>query len=48
MHYETPLAAFVAANPQFDPTKLHVIRFVFDRAEAGVVILDEIGFDLGE
>jgi hypothetical protein len=38
-----PLAAFHAQNPAFDPTRLAVIRFVFDRTPAGVVIVSEIG-----
>jgi hypothetical protein len=38
-----PLAAFQAQNPAFDPTRLAVIRFVFDRTPAGVVIVSEIG-----
>ena len=38
-----PLAAFQAQSPAFDPTRLAVIRFVFDRTPAGVVIVSEIG-----
>jgi hypothetical protein len=38
-----PLAAFQAQNPAFDPTRVAVIRFVFDRTPAGVVIVSEIG-----
>ena len=42
--YELPLEAFVEVNPDFDPTALASIRFVFDRTEEGVVILDHLGF----
>jgi dienelactone hydrolase len=42
--YAFPLADFQASNPQFDPDALASIRFVFDRSERGVVVLDEIGF----
>jgi dienelactone hydrolase len=43
-HFEFPLADFVAVNPAFDPTRLAQVRFVFDRTEAGVVVLDNVGF----
>jgi hypothetical protein len=43
-HFEFPLADFVAANPAFDPARLAQVRFVFDRTEAGVVVLDNVGF----
>jgi len=43
-HFEFPLAAFVAANPAFDPTSLQQVWFVFDRTRVGVVVLDDIGF----
>jgi len=39
-----PLADFVAVNPAFDPTGLTQVRFVFDCTEAGIVILDNVGF----
>jgi hypothetical protein len=40
--FEFPLSAFEEANAAFDPTTLAGIRFVFDRTEAGVVILDGV------
>lgn len=40
--FELPLAAFAGGAARFDPSKLRVIRFVFDRSPAGVVILDDI------
>lgn len=43
-HFEFPLAAFVAANPAFDPTGLAQVRFVFDRTQMGGVALDDVGF----
>jgi dienelactone hydrolase len=43
-HFEFPLADFVAVNPAFDSTDLAEIRLVFDRTEAGIVVLDNVGF----
>jgi len=43
-HFEFPLADFVAANAAFDPAGLVQVRFLFDRTEAGVVVLDNVGF----
>ncbi len=42
--FEFPLAAFVSVNPKLDATALRSLRFVFDRSEKGVVILDGVGF----
>ncbi len=42
--YAIPLKDFVAKNPQFQPTQLSRIRFVFDRSDSGVVALTHIGF----
>jgi dienelactone hydrolase len=39
-----PLADFVAAAPALDPARLREVRFLFDRAPAGTVIVDDIGF----
>jgi hypothetical protein len=39
-----PLAAFVEADPVFDPANLTAIRFIFDRTPSGVVVLDDVGF----
>ena len=41
--YAIPLSDFVAAQPGLDPSTLREIRFVFDRAPAGEVVLDQIG-----
>ena len=38
--YQLPLAAFGAVNP----AKVKTVRFVFDKSEKGVVILDDVGF----
>jgi dienelactone hydrolase len=43
-HFEFPLADFAAVNPAFDSTDVAEIRLVFDRTEAGVVVLDNVGF----
>jgi predicted dienelactone hydrolase len=42
--FEFPLAAFVEADPAFDPASLASVRFIFDRTPSGVVVLDDIGF----
>lgn len=42
--FEFPLAAFVKADPAFDPANLTTIRFIFDRTPAGVIVLDDLGF----
>lgn len=43
-HFEYPLAAFVTANPAFDPSSMEQVRFIFDRTRVGVVVLDDLGF----
>jgi hypothetical protein len=42
--YGIPLADFVAASPGLDVRSIREVRFVFDRAPSGTVIIDEIGF----
>jgi hypothetical protein len=42
--FEFPLADFAAANPALDPADLTEVRFIFDRTEAGVIVLDNLGF----
>lgn len=41
--YVIPLADFVRAKPGFAPDRLAAVRFVFDRLDAGTVILDDVG-----
>lgn len=41
--FEIPLADFAQACPQFDPARLREIRFVFDRTESAIILLDQIG-----
>ena len=43
-----PLADFVDINPHFDPSSVREIRFVFDSSAKGVVIIDDLGVDLGQ
>ncbi|MBN2004838.1 MAG: MFS transporter [Anaerolineae bacterium] len=47
-NFEFPLADFVEVAPAFDPAGLVAVRFVFDRTEAGVVVLDDFGFRQAE
>ncbi|MFP5356495.1 MAG: hypothetical protein ACLGIK_15345, partial [Gemmatimonadota bacterium] len=42
--YAVPLADFARVSPGFDPSRLATVRWRFDRADAGTVILDNIGF----
>jgi hypothetical protein len=42
-HVELPLADFAAVNEAFDPAALSAVRFVFDRTDAAVIVLDDIG-----
>jgi hypothetical protein len=46
-HFEFPLGDFVDVNPAFDPAALIQVRLLFDRTEAGVIVLDDIGFREG-
>ena len=42
--YSIPLADLRRARPALDLASLSAVRFVFDRAVAGTVIIDDIGF----
>ena len=39
-----PLEDFTEDNPEFDPTCINEIKFIFDKSGEGVVIIDNIGF----
>jgi dienelactone hydrolase len=41
--YVIPMADLVGIAPTLDPTKLKTIRFIFDRAVSGTVLVDDIG-----
>ena len=43
--YSVPLGQLARTTPGFDPAKVRVVRFVFDRTPAGSVLLDNIGFE---
>jgi len=43
-HFEFALADFVTENPVLDATNLAKVRLLFDRTEAGVILLDDVGF----
>jgi pimeloyl-ACP methyl ester carboxylesterase len=43
-HFEFNLKDFVEANPALDPASVREVRFLFNRTEAGVVVLDNVGF----
>lgn len=42
--FRLPLRTFAAQNTGFDPAKLKIVRFEFDRTPSRVVIVSEIGF----
>lgn len=42
--YSIPMRDFANANPRFDVSTLRSIAFVFDRSNAGTVVVDDIGF----
>lgn len=42
-HFSIPLSDFALANPAFDPETLRSVRLVFDRTQAGTVVIDDIG-----
>jgi hypothetical protein len=42
--YSIPLADFSRAAPNLDLASIRSVRFLFDRAPAGTVVIDEIGF----
>jgi dienelactone hydrolase len=42
-HFAFGMEDFVAINPAFEPARLAEVRWVFDRTDAGVVVLDNVG-----
>jgi len=40
--FALPVADFLAVNPALDPTAIEVISFVFDRAQKGAIIIDDL------
>ena len=42
--YVLPLADFTAVTASLDLGALTEVRFVFDRAVAGTVLIDDVGF----
>ncbi|MEP6779601.1 MAG: hypothetical protein ABJC26_06895, partial [Gemmatimonadaceae bacterium] len=41
--YVMPMSAFAGVNSAFDPTKLKLVRLLFDRVKQGAVTVDDIG-----
>jgi len=44
--YSVPLSDFRAASPSLDVARIRSVRFGFDRAPSGTVLLDDVGFSL--
>jgi dienelactone hydrolase len=42
--YQIPFYSFIENNSLFEPSKLENIRFIFDRSDTGIILLDDIGF----
>ncbi|HSJ10207.1 MAG TPA: hypothetical protein VK928_09845, partial [Longimicrobiales bacterium] len=42
--YSLPLADFRALAPTLDVRRIRTVRFVFDRAVAGTIVVDDVGF----
>ena len=42
--YEMPIHSFLESNSSFEPSRLKSIRFLFDRSDKGIIMLDDIGF----
>ena len=42
-HFSIPLGDFAADNPAFDPAALRAVALVFDRSDAGTVVVDDVG-----
>jgi hypothetical protein len=42
--YSLPLADFRGVEPALDVRRIRSVRFLFDRAIAGTIIVDDIGF----
>jgi dienelactone hydrolase len=42
--YEMPFHSFIEKNSLLDPSRLENIRFIFDRSDNGIIMLDDIGF----
>jgi len=39
-----PLSAMQKINPNFNPSSIETVKFIFDKSENGVVVIDNIGF----
>jgi len=46
--FRIPLARFAERLPNFDPRAVRAVRLLFDRGPAGTILLDDIGFDVGD
>jgi len=44
--YEMPVQRFIDGNLSFEPSRLESIRFLFDRSDNGIIMLDDIGFSM--
>jgi hypothetical protein len=39
-----PAAALVEINPSFEISGLEEVKFIFDKSQSGVIVIDNIGF----
>ena len=42
--FSFPIKDMLVINPDFDPARITQIKFIFDRTDKGVVLIDNIGF----
>jgi hypothetical protein len=42
--FKFPLNNLKDINPNFNPSSLKTIKFIFDKSKKGVVVIDNIGF----
>jgi dienelactone hydrolase len=46
-HYIIPFSRFAEKLPGFKAADIRAVRFRFDRGPAGTILMDDVGFDLG-
>ncbi len=42
--FNFPLSDLIEMNPNFNPSSIKIIKFIFDKSKKGVVVIDNIGF----
>lgn len=42
--FNFPLSDLIEMNPNFNPSSIKIIKFIFDKSKKGVIVIDNIGF----